>query len=122
VTVSTTFAPTPDAPCVADWDSISYTSDLPHCLRRVDTNLHYPEDLNGKVHHDGQIWSRALWDFRKAVGGVKADTSILEGQFAYATDTKMPAAAKAIVAAAQKIYGSGVATAATKAFKARGIL
>jgi hypothetical protein len=74
------------------------------------------------VHHDGQIWSRALWDFRKAVGGVKADTSILEGQFAFAPDTTMPAAARAIVAAAQRIYGNGVATAATKSFKDRGIL
>src|SRR5215510_3980597 len=26
--------------CVADWDSTSYTSDVPHCLRRVDENLH----------------------------------------------------------------------------------
>ena len=23
-------------PCVADWDSTSYTSDVPHCLRRID--------------------------------------------------------------------------------------
>jgi hypothetical protein len=52
-------------PCVADWDSTSYTSTVPHCLRRVDTNLHYPGDLNGEVHHDGQIWSRALWDIRQ---------------------------------------------------------
>src|SRR6266516_4719654 len=44
-------------PCVADWDSTSYTSTVPHCLRRVDTNLHFPADLNGEVHHDGQIWS-----------------------------------------------------------------
>ena len=29
-------------PCVADWDSVSYTSRVPHCLRRVDTDLHYP--------------------------------------------------------------------------------
>src|SRR4029450_9359878 len=49
-------------PCVADWDSVSYTSTVPHCLRRVDRNLHFPAGLNGEVHHDGQIWSRALWD------------------------------------------------------------
>ena len=35
-------------PCVADWDSVSYTSEVPHCLRRVDLDLHYPEDLNGR--------------------------------------------------------------------------
>ena len=60
--VTNIVAPTPDPACVADWDSVSYTSTVPHCLRRVDTNLHYPTDLSGEVHHDGQIWSRALWD------------------------------------------------------------
>jgi Zn-dependent metalloprotease len=74
------------------------------------------------VHHDGLIWSRALWDFRKSVGNVKADTSILEAQFAFAPDTTMPAAARATVAAAQRIYGNSVAGAATRAFAARGIL
>ena len=28
--------------CVADWDSTSYTSSVPHCLRRVDTNAPLP--------------------------------------------------------------------------------
>ena len=54
VTVSNLIAPTPDAPCVADWDSVSYTSTTPHCLRRVDTNAHYPEDLGDEVHRE---WS-----------------------------------------------------------------
>ncbi|MEJ2559414.1 MAG: bacillolysin, partial [Anaerolineae bacterium] len=67
-TVSTLIAPTPDPACIADWDSVSYTSSVPHCLRRVDLNLHYPEDLNGRIHHDGQIWSRALWDIRGRLG------------------------------------------------------
>src|SRR4026208_2484855 len=47
--VSNIVAPTPAPACVADWDSTSYTSTTPHCLRRVDTNLHYPGDLNGEV-------------------------------------------------------------------------
>ena len=70
---------------------------VPHCLRRVDLDLHYPEDLNGEVHHDGQIWSRALWDIHGALGHVKADTIILEAQFGFAPDTTMPAAAQATV-------------------------
>ena len=37
VTVSNVIAPTADPACVADWDSVSYTSTTPHCLRRVDT-------------------------------------------------------------------------------------
>ncbi len=122
VTVSTVVAPTADPACVADWDSVSYTSSVPHCLRRVDQNLHYPEDINGRVHHDGQIWSRALWDIRAALGNVKADTIILEAQFNFAPDTSMPDAALATVAAAQTLFGTSTANIVTAAFQARGIL
>jgi zinc metalloprotease ZmpB len=122
VTVSNVVAPTPDPACVADWDSTSYTTSIPHCLRRVDTNLHYPTDLNGEVHHDGQIWSRALWDIRNALGHVEADTLILEAQFSFAPDTNMPDAAQATVNAAQQLYGAAVASTVRAAFQARGIL
>ncbi len=122
VTVSDVIAPTPDPACVADWDSVSYTRDEPHCLRRVDLNLHYPEDLNGRVHHDGQIWSRALWDIRNALGHTKADTIILEAQFDFAPDTTMPAAAQNTVDAAERLYGHKTAKDVLAAFQARGIL
>jgi hypothetical protein len=108
-------------PCVADWDSTSYTSTVPHCLRRVDTDLHFPADLNGKVHHDGQIWSRALWDIRQALGNVRADTIILQGSFDF-PGTTMPDLANRTVAAAQQLYGTAAANAVRKAFADRGIL
>jgi zinc metalloprotease ZmpB len=119
--VTNIVAPTPDPACVADWDSVSYTPGPVHCLRRVDTNLHYSADLNGEVHHDGQIWSRALWDIRTALGHVKADTIILNGQFGF-TGTTMTQLAQATVTAAQSIYGNAAAKAVTKAFAERGIL
>ncbi len=121
VTVTNVVAPTPDPACVADWDSVSYTSTTPHCLRRVDTNLHYPEDLNGRVHHDGQIWSRALWDIRNALGNTKADTIILEAQFGM-PDPTMPELAQNTVETAQSLYGPGAANTVLAAFQARGIL
>jgi len=108
-------------PCVADWDSTSYTSGPVHCLRRVDLNLHFPGDLNGEVHHDGQIWSRALWDIRQALGNRKADTIILQGSFDF-PGTTMPALATSTVQAAQRLYGNGAANAVRQAFVARGIL
>ena len=122
VTVSNVIAPTADSPCVADWDSISYTSTTPHCLRRVDQNLHYPEDLDGRVHHNGQIWSRALWDIRNALGHIKADTIILQAQFSFEPDTSMPAAAQATVDAAEALYNHATAMAVRHAFVDRGIL
>jgi len=121
VTVSDVVAPTPDEPCVADWDSVSYTTAVPHCLRRVDTSLHYPEDLNGRVHHDGQIWSRALWDIRQALGNVKADTIILQAQFDL-PDPTMPQLAQRTVDTAQSLYGISTAKKVKDAFLARGIL
>jgi hypothetical protein len=108
-------------PCVADWDSVSYTSTVPHCLRRVDRNLHYPTDLNGEVHHDGQIWSRALWDIRLALGHERADTLILQGSFDF-PGTTMPDLAARTVAAAQQLYGAGVAATVRQAFVDRNIL
>jgi hypothetical protein len=107
--------------CVADWDATSYTSTTPHCLRRVDTDLHYPANLSGEVHHDGQIWSRALWDIRRALGNVKADTVILQGSFDF-PGTSMTALANRTVAAARNLYGDAVAGAVTTAFADRGIL
>ena len=57
--VTNIVAPTPDPACVADWDSVSYTSTVPHCLRRVghEPALPHRSERRG-VHHDGP---RALW-------------------------------------------------------------
>jgi hypothetical protein len=108
-------------PCVADWDSVSYTSTVPHCLRRIDASLMYPADLNGEVHHDGMIWSRALWDIRQSLGHVRADTIILDAQFDF-PGTDMPELGRRTVASAQRIYGPAAAAQVRAAFQARGIL
>jgi hypothetical protein len=113
--------PLSDPACVADWDATSYDPTPPHCLRRVDSDLHYPEDLVGRVHADGRIWSRALWDIRNAIGHVKADTVILEGQFDF-PGTTMTDLANRTVAAAQRLYGNATANTVRAQFTARGIL
>jgi hypothetical protein len=120
VTVSAHFAPTADEPCVADWDSTSYTSTVPHCLRRVDGNKHYPEDLVGEVHADGEIWSRALWDINQALGAKLADTIIIRAQFGFTPAISMPAAAAKTIATAH-LYGANAEAAVRAAFAARGL-
>jgi hypothetical protein len=115
------------AACVADWDSVSYTSTVPHCLRRVDTNLTVAQRGN-EVHFDGQIWSRALWDIRNGIdatpqGTVRdADRIIIEAQFAFDPATSFAAAAQDTLDAAHELYGSQYDAIITKAFKDRGIL
>jgi hypothetical protein len=112
---------TPEA-CVADWDSVSYTRTVPHCLRRVDGTKHYPEDVIGEVHADGEIWSSALWGIREALGDVQASTLIIDAQFAFAADTSFHDAALETVASAQHLYGTSAANATRAAFEARGLL
>jgi zinc metalloprotease ZmpB len=107
--------------CLMDWDSTYYTSKVPHCIRRLDANLHYPEDLSGEVHHDGTIWSQALWTIHQSLGNVKADTIILQGQFDF-PGTTMTDLASRTVAAANALYGTKVANTVRAAFAARGIL
>ena len=53
--------------CIADWDATSYSSDDPPCLRRLDENKHYPEDMEDEVHADGEIWSAFLWTVRNTL-------------------------------------------------------
>jgi hypothetical protein len=113
---------TNDIACVADWDAVSYSPSEPPCLRRVDSDLHYPEDLVGQVHHDGMIWSRALWDILQALGHKKADTLILEAVFGFAPDSDMPSAAQVTVDTAERLYGKRAATIVRSAFQRRGIL
>lgn len=110
-----------EVPCVADWDSVSYTTDVPHCLRRVDLDLTV-DDADGRIHHDGQIWSRALWDIHQDLGRATADTIILEAQFSFAPDTSWADAALDTVAAAQSLFGTGAANKVRSAFENRGIL
>ena len=50
--------------CVAEWDATSYSDDDPTCLRRVDSDKLYPDDIQDQVHADGEIWSAFLWRLR----------------------------------------------------------
>jgi Zn-dependent metalloprotease len=125
MSMSTAFSPntttTPWA-CIADWDSTSYTTATPHCLRRTDGNKVYPRDVVGEVHADGEMWSRSLYDIFTALGRTKADRIVLESQFSYAPNTSFTAAANQVVAAAQALYGAAEASACQAAMHARGFI
>jgi hypothetical protein len=119
-TMSQTVGGNRDAPCVADWDSTSYTTSAPHCLRRTDTNTTF-SDQTGEAHHDGQIWSRALWDINRALGRTTANRIILEAQFAFCPVVLFGTAAQTTVNTAQRLYGDAAANAVRAAFASRGI-
>ncbi|HSC91673.1 MAG TPA: M36 family metallopeptidase [Gaiellaceae bacterium] len=121
-TVSAHVAPTPDPACIADWDSVSYDPTAPHCLRRLDANLHYPADVDlTRIHRTGQIWSQALWEIRTALGPVVADRIILEAGFHYGTSPTMPSAAAATIEVAHDLYGPATAAVVQQKFADRGL-
>jgi len=90
--------------CIADWDATSYSTTSPPCLRRLDSTKHYPEDIVGDVHDDGEIWSAALWQIRTAIGAVKSDTVILQHHFLLTAGASFNQAANALVTAASNLH------------------
>jgi zinc metalloprotease ZmpB len=107
-------------PCVADWDSTAYTPGPIHCLRRLDTTKHYPEDVEGEVHADGELWSGALWRARQLIGNTTlTDKVIIAAQFGFTPDITFRGAAQQTIATARNY---GVAKQFTQAFTERGFL
>jgi len=108
--------------CIADWDSVSYTSGIPHCLRRVDRDLTMDDyGRRTDVHRNGQIWSRALRDINLALGRDTANTIILEAQFSFVPKTSFSKAAQRTVDAARALYDEATAQTVIAQFQARGI-
>jgi hypothetical protein len=111
--------------CVADWDSTSYDTradDGLYCLRRVDGDKHYPEDLHPRreVHTDGELWSASLYRLRNLLGdAATADTIIVGAQFDFTAGTTFDAAARATYAYAQRYYPAKAAK-VRQAFVERG--
>src|SRR4051794_5427933 len=54
--------------CLMEWDSTSYSTDNPTCIRRMDNTKRYPKDMDDEVHDDGEIWSAFLWRLRSHLG------------------------------------------------------
>ncbi|HVG68404.1 MAG TPA: hypothetical protein VM785_09415 [Gaiellales bacterium] len=107
--------------CLAEWDSTSYAP-VPSCLRRLDSAKHFPEDMDGEVHDDGEMWSASLWLIRSAVGRTVANTDILESYFLLTPVSKFRAGTKAIIAADTSLYGGTHVAKITRIFERRGIL
>jgi Zn-dependent metalloprotease len=86
--------------CLAEWDATSYSSTNPPCLRRLDGTKHYPEDVDGEVHDDGEIWSAALWQIRESIGSTDADRVIIAAHFLLAPSASFNQGSNALVSAA----------------------
>ena len=86
--------------CIAEWDATSYAAGVPHCLRRLDGTKHYPENKDGEVHDDGEMWSASLFQIRTALGAAKADKVILQAHFLLSSRANFSDGSNALVTAA----------------------
>jgi hypothetical protein len=89
--------------CLAEWDATSYSSTNPPCLRRLDGTKHYPEDVAGEVHDDGEMWSAALWQIRGAIGSLKTDKAVLQAHFLLSPGASFSDGANALITAARNL-------------------
>jgi subtilisin-like proprotein convertase family protein len=104
---------------VFDWDANPRDHFWPG--RRVDGNKHYPENMDGEVHDDGEIWSRCLWDIFNSVGWDTSLTLVLESHFDLTPQAHFIDGANAIVQADMDLYGGRHLMAIGQAFVNRGI-
>lgn len=105
----------------------------PEGVRRVDTDLRYPEDLAGEPHADGQIWSGALWDLYRQLGGegetdeawLRARDTLLrlviQSHFFLNPDARFGDAATALLLADRTLYDGRHAARIRAALGAHGI-
>lgn len=109
--------------CVADWDGTSYSNANPPCLRRLDSTKHFPEDLEGEEHADGEIWSAALWQIHAGFSSPDdAARLVLAHHFLLGTGATMPEAAQGLLAADQQLYSGAHLGLIKSVMVARGIL
>ncbi len=59
-----------------------------------------PDDLIGESHHDGQIFSSALWEIRESLGTRRADAIIFDAVMAAGPETGFEEATEAVIAQA----------------------
>ncbi len=73
--------------------------------RSVNGNKHYPEDIVGAPHPDGEIWSAALWEIFEAIGRDASIRLVVESHFFLSPDAEFVDGASAIFVADQELNG-----------------
>lgn len=104
-----------DPACIAEWDW------TPNCLRRVDSAKHYPEDMVGECHADGEIWSAALWDIFNVIGKPVTDKLVLQSHFLVPDNPTFSDGAQALLDADEQLYGGAYKDDICSAMINRGI-
>lgn len=107
--------------CIGEWDSTSYSSTNPTCLRRLDNNKVYPKDIVNEVHDDGEIWSQGEYDMAQAFGRDIATKIILQSHWSLTPNATFRDGARAIKQADALLYGGQHGAEIDRIWAARGI-
>ena len=87
---------------VFDWVGVA---DPEYLTRPVDGHKHYPEDLVGQPHDDGEMWSASLWELFEALGRDGAIRLVIESHFYLSSNPEFIDGASAIFMADQELNG-----------------
>ena len=90
--------------------------------RSMVANKHYPEDVAGESHADGQIWSQALHDGESDIGRTSMNSDVLQSYYYYGSGASMLTAALALIDADQALYGGVHLGPISASLLARGLL
>ena len=101
--------------CIGEWIA------QPGCLRKVNGNKHYPENMTSSVHANGEIWSAVLWDIFNRIAKNKADKIILESHFLVPLNPTFADGGAALVTADKTLFRGANKNAICTALAERGI-
>ncbi len=119
---ATMFAETSaDPACIGELDSRGSPAAAAACLRRVDRDRYHPADVTGNAHHDGEIWSRLLWDVRTAAGKDVADLLAIESSFYLPPAATLIEAGQALLDADANLFDGQHRADIVQALQARGL-
>ena len=71
--------------------------------RPVNGSKHYPEDIVGQPHADGEMWSASLWELFEALGRDGSISLVIESHFYLSSDPEFVDGASAIFMADQEL-------------------
>ncbi|NQV42077.1 MAG: PKD domain-containing protein [Candidatus Marinimicrobia bacterium] len=91
-------------------------------LRVTDFPNHYPDELGGEVHYDGQLWASSLMSIYDLIGRQATDTDCWEGISMTDINSNQVDAAYAFIQADQDVYNSAHLAHIIPVFQNRGYL
>ncbi|MCD4827963.1 MAG: PKD domain-containing protein, partial [Candidatus Cloacimonetes bacterium] len=93
-----------------------------NCLRVTNFAGHYPEALNGQVHHDGQLWSSSMMSIYDLIGRTPSDRDMWEGISMTGFTADQQDAAFAVLQADLDLYNGDHYSIIADVFQQRGYI